>query len=102
MYVFVEDSDSRGHNVGSWVMDPVTPQAVDNLPVFHNAKGTLGFADGHTEMHKWKDKETIAQGKIAAQGLTVSFGAGCMGPFDSRWMGERYMYKGWPPRWVNQ
>jgi prepilin-type N-terminal cleavage/methylation domain-containing protein/prepilin-type processing-associated H-X9-DG protein len=101
-YVFVEDGDSRGYNMGSWMMDPDAPAAIDNLAVYHNVKGTLGFADGHVELHKWLDKDTITQGKKAAQGQQVSFGAGCMGPRDSRYMGAGYLYNAWPPKWMSK
>jgi prepilin-type N-terminal cleavage/methylation domain-containing protein len=100
MYVFVEDADWRGHNTGSWVMDPVSPSAVDNLAVYHNVKGTLGFADGHSIMYKWKDKETITVGKAAARGEQGNFGAGVMGRNDTRYMAEGYTYANWPPAWL--
>ena len=43
-YVFVEEADDRGWNLGSWIIDP-TPT--------HNKKSTLSFADGHSLTHKW-------------------------------------------------
>jgi prepilin-type N-terminal cleavage/methylation domain-containing protein len=100
-WVFVEDSDSRGRNVGSWMMDPEGPSAIDNLPIYHNDTGTQGYADGHAVMHRWLDADTLKQGRIAATGQQVSFGASCMGPRDSRYMGAGYIYKNWPPRWSN-
>ncbi len=101
-WVFVEDSDTRGYNMGCWMMDPYTPAAIDNLPIFHNNKGTLGFADGHTVMHKWLDAATLRMGRIAASGQQIVFGSGCMGPKDSRFMGAGYIYKNWPPPWSGQ
>jgi prepilin-type N-terminal cleavage/methylation domain-containing protein/prepilin-type processing-associated H-X9-DG protein len=101
-WVFVEDSDTRGFNVGCWCMDPDTPAAIDNLPIFHNNKGTQGYADGHAVMHKWVDRQTLDTGKIAASGQQIVFGSGCMGPNDSRYMGAGYIYKNWPPRWSSQ
>jgi hypothetical protein len=98
-WVFLEDSDSRGYNVGSWMMDPNGPSAIDNLPIFHNNTGTQGYADGHSVMHRWVDADTLKQGRIAATGQQVSFGASCMGPHDAQYMGAGYIYKGWPPPW---
>ena len=86
-WVFVEDSDTRGFNMGCWMMDPDTPAAIDNLPVFHNNRGTLGYADGHAIIHKWLDDETLRNGRIATAGNQIVFGSGCMGPKDSRFMG---------------
>jgi len=58
-YVFVEDIDPRGFNVGSWVMDFNPPRWVDPLAIWHNEQSTMGFADGHSEMHRWHDKHFI-------------------------------------------
>lgn len=101
-WVFTEDSDTRGYNMGSWIMDPDAPSAIDSLAIYHNNKGTLGFGDGHSEMHKWLDAQTLLTGRIAAQGRQITFGANCMGPRDSRYMGAGYIYKNWPPRWSTQ
>ncbi|MCF7957059.1 MAG: type II secretion system GspH family protein [Phycisphaerae bacterium] len=59
-FVFVEDSDDRGYNMGSWVLDgnPNNWSWVDAMTMWHNDSSTLGFADGHAEMHKW-NKESI-------------------------------------------
>ncbi len=57
-YVFVEDIDPRGYNTGSWVM-AFPPSWVDPLAMWHNERSTIGFADGHAEMHRWKDRSFI-------------------------------------------
>ncbi|MSU64475.1 MAG: prepilin-type N-terminal cleavage/methylation domain-containing protein [Pedosphaera sp.] len=54
-YVFVEEADDRGWNLGSWLIDP-TPSAftwVDAVAIWHINKSTLSFADGHAVTHKW-------------------------------------------------
>ena len=60
-YVFLEESDRRGSNKGTWVMDlrASNDRWIDPMAVWHNDKGTLGFADGHAEMHGWLEEETI-------------------------------------------
>jgi prepilin-type N-terminal cleavage/methylation domain-containing protein/prepilin-type processing-associated H-X9-DG protein len=58
-YVFVEDIDPRGENVGSWQMRFNPPSFTDPVAMWHNEKTTLGFADGHSEMHRWRDKSFI-------------------------------------------
>jgi len=58
-YVFLEDIDPRGYNVGSWVMNFNPPRWVDPLAMWHNERGTIGFADGHAEMHRWHDRHFI-------------------------------------------
>ena len=58
-YVFVEEADGRGYNKGSWVINPTGDQWVDPLAIWHNKKSTLGFADGHSEMHRWLEESTL-------------------------------------------
>jgi prepilin-type N-terminal cleavage/methylation domain-containing protein/prepilin-type processing-associated H-X9-DG protein len=64
-YIFLEDYDPegdsfpRGYGISSWIMDLEEPSWIDPVAMWHNAKSTLGFADGHVEMHKWKDKSFI-------------------------------------------
>jgi prepilin-type N-terminal cleavage/methylation domain-containing protein/prepilin-type processing-associated H-X9-DG protein len=55
-YVFIENVDPRGWNMGSWIMaDFATnnPRLIDPIAIFHDDRSTLGFADGHAEKHKW-------------------------------------------------
>ncbi|MHC4152121.1 MAG: hypothetical protein ACYSSP_08480, partial [Planctomycetota bacterium] len=64
-YIFLEDYDPmlesqpRGYGITSWILDLEVPGWIDPVAMWHNAKTTLGFADGHVEMHKWKDKSFI-------------------------------------------
>ncbi len=58
-FAFLEESDPRGCNEGSWVMWLDHPQWIDTLTVWHGSLGTLGYADGHASIHKWEDKRTI-------------------------------------------
>jgi prepilin-type N-terminal cleavage/methylation domain-containing protein/prepilin-type processing-associated H-X9-DG protein len=57
--VFLENTDKRGWNMGSWLMNYDVPSWSDPLAIWHNKRSTLGFADGHAEMHQWVDKTTI-------------------------------------------
>ncbi len=61
-YVFVEESDTRGWNMGSWVVNPTGDSWIDPLAIWHNKRSTLGFADGHSEKHRWEDERTIELG----------------------------------------
>jgi len=59
-YVFLEESDPRGSNRGSWLMNPKTKRWVDPFAIFHSRnRSTLGYADGHAEMHRWLSKGVI-------------------------------------------
>ena len=57
--VFLEESDPRGVNMGSWIMHIDIEQWVDPLTVWHKDASTLGYADGHAEVHKWASRQTI-------------------------------------------
>jgi prepilin-type N-terminal cleavage/methylation domain-containing protein len=65
-YVFLEDIDPRGQNVGSWQIHYQPRQWIDPVAMWHKEQTTLGFADGHSEMHRWHDKSLIdwAQGAM--------------------------------------
>ena len=65
-YVFLEEADPRGFNQGTWIMDggadiadPASGGWIDVFAIWHNRKSTLGFADGHVEMHRWLEKTTM-------------------------------------------
>ncbi len=64
-YALVEEADDRGWNMGSWQIDPDIRQApsawywTDPMTIWHNKKSTLGYCDGHSEMHAWEDDRTI-------------------------------------------
>jgi prepilin-type N-terminal cleavage/methylation domain-containing protein len=57
--VFLEESDPRGVNMNSWVMYLDRERWVDPVTVWHRDASTLGFADGHAEVHSWQSRQTI-------------------------------------------
>lgn len=84
--VFIENTDDRGWNMGSWMMNytpPGTPSWGDPLAIFHNDRSSFAFADGHAEKHKWEDGDTInnAGGSSSAPSLGR----------DIAWMSMRYI-----------
>ena len=58
-YVFVEEGERRGWNIGSWIMNKTGDCWIDPLAPWHNERSTLGFADGHSEKIRWQDERTI-------------------------------------------
>jgi prepilin-type N-terminal cleavage/methylation domain-containing protein len=59
-YVFVEEADPHGWNKGSYVLNPLGALWVDPVAAWHSkTKTTLGFADGHAEIHRWVDRSTM-------------------------------------------
>ena len=57
--VLLEESDPRGCNFGSYVMDPREDSWSDPMTVWHGGSSAFAFADGHAEIKKW-DQETVA------------------------------------------
>jgi len=59
-YVFLAECDPRGVNLNSWVMRPKSRQWVDAFGIWHRRNTTtLGFADGHVDMHRWYSETLI-------------------------------------------
>lgn len=58
-YVFVEEMDGRGYNMGGWAMTLTSRKWVDPVAVWHNQASTFAYADGHGESYKWHGDELI-------------------------------------------
>ncbi len=58
-FVFI-DENPTSINDGSFVADPTeTTYWIDKPATYHNHAGGLGFADGHSEIRKWRDGNLI-------------------------------------------
>jgi prepilin-type N-terminal cleavage/methylation domain-containing protein/prepilin-type processing-associated H-X9-DG protein len=95
-YVFVEEMDTRGLNMGSWQMNPKNRTWTDPLAMWHNKKSTIGFADGHAEMHTWEDKSFI-DWNLRFMNEPTYQGFGMTPPADER-KDIDYMTEGFPYR----
>jgi prepilin-type N-terminal cleavage/methylation domain-containing protein/prepilin-type processing-associated H-X9-DG protein len=95
-YVFVEEADDRGWNLGSWLIDP-TPTAfswVDAVAIWHNKKSTLSFADGHAITHKWFGDAMLKASEVKPG--NPKFGATARTPADKQdiwYMKRGYTHK---------
>lgn len=96
-YVFVEEVDPRGFNLGSWVINRSRSsyQWVDPLAIWHNKRSTLSFVDGHVEIHNWQDRRTIQWAEDVLK--TAQFSVTHPGSED--W---EYMYEGFTCRNLSQ
>lgn len=77
-FAFVEQSDSRGYNEGSFEMTWSAPNSigfVDIFAMYHGNVNTFCFADSHVEYHKWLDAAVIYWGQLGAEGKVYEFGA---------------------------
>jgi prepilin-type N-terminal cleavage/methylation domain-containing protein/prepilin-type processing-associated H-X9-DG protein len=75
-YVFIENVDPRGWNMGSWIMNwsATTPSLIDPIAIFHSERSTFGFADGHAEKYTWKSDRLRAWAHQATDEGSSSFG----------------------------
>jgi len=99
-FVWIEENDPRGENVGSWIMGQGNPaqdfkgaQLVDSTAVFHGNSSTFNFADGHAEPHKWLDAVML---KYSASNDPNKFGSApndTAAPNDVRWLARHYPSK---------
>ena len=92
-YVFVEEADDRGWNVGSWIVDPNPGNTwVDSVAIWHNKKSTLSFCDGHAITHKWLDPRVIKAAGLTD--FTSKFFLNTPGSPDLAYMKRGYAWKG--------
>jgi prepilin-type N-terminal cleavage/methylation domain-containing protein/prepilin-type processing-associated H-X9-DG protein len=89
--VFLEDTDTRGWNMGSWVMDLSGRAWVDPFAIWHGDRSSLGFADGHTELHVWVSRSTRILFEEQAWGLNPD-------DYDGDRRDVEFMHKAFLPR----
>lgn len=94
-FIWIESSDSRGENVGSWQMNIAGNQAngfsgstfssrFDSPAVFHVSSAVFNYCDGHAESHRWinpRGLEAYANGGAQPTGS------------DAAWIAQRYAGK---------
>jgi prepilin-type N-terminal cleavage/methylation domain-containing protein/prepilin-type processing-associated H-X9-DG protein len=94
--IFIEESDPRNENLGTWVMQKDT--WVDGFAIFHGNWSTFSMADGHAEGHTWHDALTIKAAKDNGAGK-ASFnwpGGNAKNP-DFVWMWDHYRFQNRQP-----
>jgi prepilin-type N-terminal cleavage/methylation domain-containing protein/prepilin-type processing-associated H-X9-DG protein len=63
-FLWVEENDPRGENVGSWLVSASYPPNfpsmafIDSPAIFHGDSSTFSWADGHASSRKWQDAAT--------------------------------------------
>jgi prepilin-type N-terminal cleavage/methylation domain-containing protein len=96
---FLEESDPRDYNLGTWVVDvKPNPGWVDGFAIFHGIVTTVSFADGHAETHRWTDPAVIKAGIDFANGKQDFYWPGGNAKNrDFQWVYQRYKHKKWAP-----
>ena len=101
--VFIEETDPRSFNLGTWVIHGQinNPGWVDPFAIFHGNVSSFSFADGHAEHHSWSDKETIEAARKSAQGTSSFYwgtrGTGLFRNPDFVWVWNNYKHRDWQP-----
>ncbi len=98
-FVFLEESDPRSYNNGTWVLNVTPPGWVDGFAIFHGNNTTFAFADGHVETHNWLEASTIKAAKDFATGKQdFSWSGGEIKKNrDFIWMYDKYRWPDWVP-----
>jgi prepilin-type N-terminal cleavage/methylation domain-containing protein/prepilin-type processing-associated H-X9-DG protein len=97
--VFVEETDPRGYNIGTWAIWVTPPRWVDVFAIFHGNWSTFAFVDGHAEGHRWIDARLIQAAKRAGEtgANTLDWpGGGAQNP-DFRWVYDKFRFVNWKP-----
>ena len=58
-FVFVEEFDPRGFNMGSFLMFSSGDLWIDFPASWHNRGACFSFADGHVDYFRWADRRTL-------------------------------------------
>ncbi|HEX5218054.1 MAG TPA: prepilin-type N-terminal cleavage/methylation domain-containing protein [Verrucomicrobiae bacterium] len=75
------DEEARSLNDGGFAVNVATAEWIDFPATYHNMGGGFAFADGHSEIHKWRDNRTKAPTPVAR--------VACGGSVDWQWIKER-------------
>jgi prepilin-type N-terminal cleavage/methylation domain-containing protein len=97
-FVWVEENDPRGDNLGSWIMHQVGTSTnnfagsslVDSPAAFHGDSSSFNWADGHASMHKWRDPATLAYAQSMEQNKFSRAPTDQQAPHDVLWLASGY------------
>ncbi len=99
-FIWAEENDPRGENVGSWIMAQGSPaqdfkgaQLVDSTAIFHGDASTFNYADGHADSKKWVDPVMKAYSASMDPNKFGSAPNDTKAPNDVRWLARRYPSK---------
>jgi prepilin-type N-terminal cleavage/methylation domain-containing protein/prepilin-type processing-associated H-X9-DG protein len=105
-FTFLEESDPRGYNWGTWVINvntltsnpPTGAGWVDPFAIFHGNASSVAFADGHAEIRRWEDPRIVNAARLSGLGTSSFFWpGGALGNLDFEWIYARYKHKNWRP-----
>jgi prepilin-type N-terminal cleavage/methylation domain-containing protein len=96
-FIWVEENDPRGENLGSWVMNQTSPaqdfkgsSLVDSTATFHGDSSTFNYADGHADSRKWVDPAMKKYSTSNDPNKFSSAPGDSAAPNDVRWLARRF------------
>ena len=100
-FLWVEENDPRGENLGSWIMNQSGTTAngfagssfIDSPAAFHGQSSSFNWADGHAAMHKWVDQATINYALSMDQGKYGSSPSATKVQHDAPWAAAGFTSK---------
>jgi prepilin-type N-terminal cleavage/methylation domain-containing protein len=98
-FSMMEAGDWRGYNVGTWAVDWIRPNSFawqDAPAMWHINVCTIGFADGHGELHKWLDPNIVNAGQKISHGSPASGWSGPDTGPDYDFVYNGYQFPGHP------
>jgi prepilin-type processing-associated H-X9-DG protein len=85
MFVFLDEREDS-INDGCFMSDPDTLYQVVDWPAsYHNNAGGFSFADGHSEIHRWKDPQTMP---VLHPGQYLTININLPGDVDVLWLAQ--------------
>jgi len=86
MFVFLDEREDS-INDGCFITDPDTRYIIIDYPAsYHNNAGGFSFADGHSEIHRWKDSRTMP---VLRPGQYLPLNVNLPGDVDVLWLAQR-------------
>ena len=83
VWVFIDEREDS-INDGFFGLWPNSDTVIDCPASYHNGSGGLSFADGHAEIHKWRD-EAVLRPVIKGS----AYRSGTLAPTDMLWLRQR-------------
>jgi prepilin-type N-terminal cleavage/methylation domain-containing protein/prepilin-type processing-associated H-X9-DG protein len=90
--IWVEENDQRGDNFGAWAFfySATAPVWGDDLANFHGTGSSFGFADGHTENHRWVVADTIKMANSLTYSWPYPTSPAGLANADLAWINQRW------------
>jgi prepilin-type N-terminal cleavage/methylation domain-containing protein/prepilin-type processing-associated H-X9-DG protein len=87
-YFVTLDEHPDSINDGYFLNNPTGMQPTwgDTPASYHNGAGGISFADGHSEIHKWRGHATMAPVRFSNSQPQISFGSDAASKADFEWL----------------